>query len=534
MNENDKWYWETLNMGNPPTGTTDTKITGHEILNAINNVANVAGNPLTGKEVQEILKNPSTAQVSQDMLNAANKVQQENNALQDVDKNNLPGGIFEDYYNTAQNQNPNDKVDTTEQISRDFYNMARQAGQGINDQNQWYIGEIAGAKNLYNSAKDDVSRQNANDYANYIRQLAQMRGVNLGQWGDGGSLSTEQSNLALGNYALDKQEEAQEKFKTLQDDLQNKYGYNSQQYFDERYDYYRSKGIGHNRATILAGRETLPYQKERTGFLQNAIDEYGIDDGTTLNQFGVSVLGKLADEDNITGTAYANAYAKPLNEYTYQQNFRNLMATQEASMAKELARQRADMLKTIYTQGAMDNRNNANIVSKEKIAEAKEQGLDKRFNVGEENKFKLEKMKQENRIALEKIKAELAEISELRKSSNSGKTSNNDKETYTRLKDLQNQIYTRLKDAKSDDEPDEEYISELSSNLKRVDELLRTFQDPALNSINYPEATGNPNEDMKVIAEIMKNGGTSNDIRVWGRGFYDANTLHKMIDRFSR
>ena len=248
--------------------------------------------------------------------------------------------------------------DAVKQEQLDF--AAKRAAEGIADESYPLIAQIVKFQNDWqaaNSKGDAEGMKAAHDGAEGVRRIAKVRGIDLGQWDNGGNFSAEQSNFALYNYGLDKLQERQDKFKSVQDDLKNRYALSSQQYYDDRLDYYRSRGVPYGEAVIRAGRETLSYQKDRTGFLQDAIDTFGIDNGTTMNQFGISALGQLATEDNIMGSAYANAYAKPLNEYNYNNAMQQLMATQAAAMQRQNARNQYDWTKTQYTQGQINERN---------------------------------------------------------------------------------------------------------------------------------------------------------------------------------
>ena len=225
----------------------------------------------------------------------------------------------------------------------------------INEQNRAMIQQLNAMKNLYDLApvgeQGDSWRNAAHNQAEVIRRLARDEGIDLGAWGDGGNISTADSNYALMRDQYQQAKAYQEKFNSVQEDLKNKYAMNSQEYFDDRYDYYRRRGVPHAMAILNAGRETTPYARERIGFLQNAIDEYGIDDGV-MNQFGVSVLGNLATEDNILGSAYANAYDMPKKLGEYNRAMQTLMATQKGAMERQLERQRADYEKAVMQANA--------------------------------------------------------------------------------------------------------------------------------------------------------------------------------------
>lgn len=404
----------------------------------------------------------------------------------------------------------------------DSFELARLASGNINNNNLGYINEIIAAKNAWGNATTDADRKAAADYATHIRNLAEMRNIGLGAFGDGNNLTTEQANLAWGNYVLDEAEKYQNKFQAVQDNLKNNYGENSNDHFWRLYDEYRQQGDSDRTAAIKAGRETMGYQQERTQTLQSAIDDYGIEGGV-MNQFGVSLLGQLAEEDNIMGSAYANAYATPKLNFEKQQAMAQEILKQNSANQRKLAEMQYNAALQEMLENGRNVRTDAKNQTTKEVTQFKEdradaradkieKGKNDRFNISEENKFKLAEHR-----------AKLKEITE----KNSG---GSDKEKYSKLKDLQTRVHQQLKDAQAEDEPDEEYIEELKNDLKYIDRLTRTFQDPAL-QIEYPDATGNPQEDEKIAIEMWKNGATSDDIRIWFNASekYDANTITKII-----
>lgn len=288
----------------------------------------------------------------------------------------------------------------------DSFELARLASGNINNNNLGYINEIIAAKNAWGNATTDADRKAAADYATYIRNLAQMNDVDLGQFGDASGLSGEQANLALGKYVLDEAEKAQNKFQAVQDNLKNNYGESSNDHFWRLYDEYRQQGYGDRKAAILAGRETQTYQQDRVSNLRDAINEYGIDNGNILNQFGVNTLAQIAEEDNIMGTAIANGFETPKENYEKQQAMLQEMLRQTSANQRKQAEILANQFITEYVQGQITDRTNSTNKVKQDIAQMKENRNDARTEYTEKNKFDLEKFKQENRVALKKADQE--------------------------------------------------------------------------------------------------------------------------------
>ena len=394
--------------------------------------------------------------------------------------------------------------------------------QNADPMTQTLMDAIYSYQNDYANATTDEARQLAHAGAERAREIARINELDLGLMSNGENLSPEQSNLAMVNAYLNQLGEAQKKFQSVQDNLANNYSESSNDHFWRLYDEYRQQGDSDRIAAIKAGRETTGYQQERVQSLQSAIDDYGIEGGV-MNQFGVSLLGQLADEDNIMGSAYANAYATPKLNYERQQAMAQEILKQNSANQRKLA----EMQYNAALQEMLENGRNVRADAKnqttkqvtqfkEDRADARadkiEKGKNDRFNISEENKFKLAK-----------LRAELKKLTD----KNSGIS---DKEKYSRLKDWQTRVHQQLKDAQAEDEPDEEYIEELKNELSHIDHLVQTFQDPAL-QIEYPDATGNPQEDEKIAIEMWKNGATSDDIRIWFNASekYDANTITKII-----
>lgn len=337
----------------------------------------------------------------------------------------------------AMNTTPTATPAVTAPATPDVYELA---SGGINNRNLGLVGGIIDAKNLYASAPEgtagDAQRKQAHDYAENIRKIAEMRQIPLGQFGEG-NLTTEQANLALGNYLLDQQEQAQNQFLNVQKNLSDNYGESSNDHFWRLYDEYRQQGKGDRDATILAGRKTMAYQQARKDKLIDAINEYGIENGNTLNQFGMNMLAQVAEEDNIMGTVYANGFANPRINYEKQQAALMETLKQNAAdrrKAQEIAAQKANIQYQVEHQ---DLRTAANLASKESegqrnrensynIATLKEDRTDARTDKVEAGK---------DRRAKEKIEADkiLAEIRASKKNSNKAKTQQELEKEYAEI-----------------------------------------------------------------------------------------------------
>ena len=304
-----------------------------------------------------------------------------------------------------------ERPSVTEQVSQDNVDLLKENANKylnqINSGNYGLIQQIAANKNSYENDQTaamlqsqgynvtgDNIRQKVHDDTEYLRKFANAENIDLGAWGSAEGISNADSQFAMDRYNYEQAKTAKEKFENVQKQLREDYAQSSQQRFEELYDYYRSQHKSQRDSIILAGRETMAYAKERTGFLQNAIDEYGIDDGAILNQFGVSVLGQLATEDNIMGTAYAQAMqkARENNKAAYDRLIQNLAGQMERAQ---------------YVQGQTNLRKNADIQSAEKIAAgnnttSRQNTVDRinsdidKFNVSEKHKFELENLKFEH------------------------------------------------------------------------------------------------------------------------------------------
>lgn len=379
---------------------------------------------------------------------------------------------------------------------------------GINDKNAQGIEGINYWKNFYDSApqgkEGDAKRAYAANQADYIRKFFKMRGIDLGEWG-GNNLSTEQSNLAWGNYVLNEAEKYQNKFQAVQDNLKNNYGENSNDHFWRLYDEYRQQGYGDRQAAILAGRETRTYQQERVGNLRDAINEYGIDNGNSLNQFGVNTLAQIAEEDNIMGTAIAQGFATPKENYEKQQAMLQEMLRQTSANQRKQAEILANQFLTEYVQGQTNLRNTQTNQTKLDVAEINQGGQDARQKALFKHQWDLKKADQEFQIFMKEFEAALKG----EKQNGTGQSGKANKEDYDKLRNMRSRYEKIYNDAAG--AGDTQSANEIKAKMDYIDKLLDYKEDP-----RYQYDWGDDNEaNARSYLAAEKQGVTSEELKQW-------------------
>ena len=415
-----------------------------------------------------------------------------------------------------------ERPSVTEQVSQDNVDLLKENANKylnqINSGNYGWIQQIAANKNSYENADQtaamlqsqgynvtgDNIRQKVHDNTEYLRKFANAEGIDLGAWGSAEGISNADSQFAMDRYNYNQAKTAKEKFENVQKQLREDYAQSSQQRFEELYDYYRSQHKSQRDSIILAGRETMAYAKERTGFLQNAIDEYGIDDGAILNQFGVGVLGQLATEDNIMGTAYAQAYQTPKENYNKMLEMQKARENNQAAYKRLIEKMAGDMNLAEFNQSQNNLRADKKIESAEKIAAEKNQTSKENtqlredgLNARAEALRKLrESIAQANIVSREKIAMAKQRLSD------SGNKNISDKDKKAMIDDLKIQksvLEDQLKRAQElEDSESTTTAQALLTQLEEVEQNLLDTTNPDFNL-----EWNNDDTDANVMAYIM-------------------------------
>lgn len=401
------------------------------------------------------------------------------------------------------------------------FDLAKLASGEINDSNNSLIYELIRAKNFYNAAQEgqggDADRKAAADYATYIRNLAKMNNVSLGSsFDDGNNLSTEQANLAWGKYVLDETNKAQQKFQSVQDNLKNNFGESSNQHYWRLYDEYRQNGDSDRTAAIKAGRETMNYQQNRVQSLQSAIDDYGIEGGT-MNQFGVSLLGQLAEEDNIMGSAYANAYATPKLNFEKQQAIAQETLRQTSADRRKAAEIQANAVIQKMLEAGRQDRAKLQSETSMRNTDVKEESANERFNTAEKNKVKMAEIKHKNSVALQKADQEFQIFLEEfkarlkgEKQSGTGQSGKASKEDYDKLRNMRNR-YEKIYNAAVESD-DAQSADGIKAKMDYIDKLLDYEEDPRY---QYDWIDNDDDSNARSYLAAEKQGVTPEELKQW-------------------
>lgn len=330
----------------------------------------------------------------------------------------------------------------------------------------------------------------------YIRRMAQDGGVELGLWGGTDRLTPEQSAYATGVNQIRLNKE-------LEDSLVGKYGLNSDQFFERRYSEYRRNGEGHERATILAGRDASDYQADRMTFLDSTMNNFGITDGR-FNQLGSRLKGMLAEEDAIRASVYNNDFATPKDEYNYgnqvaMAELASALGMDKLQLQKALEgqlqaqRDAAAWEREIFKQQQANNRNDKNIAARLKAAEIRGGNGGGRSGGGSSKEEKAEITRLEKTIKFQE--------KELEKMAAAGNT---DSEEYRAAQE------------------------QLEQNKAIYSRYLKGYLD-----IDIGEFTGDSRNDAEVIRRGLQYEWSYPELRniATGSGIYDPVVFRKFFDR---
>lgn len=163
------------------------------------------------------------------------------------------------------------------------------------------------------------------------------------------------------------------------------------QYQDDLVSVGLSKRLARKAAAQYAGE----LRQQRAQELMTGLQTYGINGDGSMNQFGVGLLQKLAQEDPTGATLMFNAMAMPKNMYdNAQQNYRSLLQLQNQSEINEANNRRAEEIarEQIEAQNARDAARNQLEVEK---YNTKNQLEIEKFNREQEYKYQELQLKQQ-------------------------------------------------------------------------------------------------------------------------------------------
>ena len=183
--------------------------------------------------------------------------------------------------------------------NRDALNLAAQASQGAMD--------------------------NAHQSAENTRQLANALGINSELFGENVSLQDAKNIMGnIGNAARNSLLYGEQFNRT------------SDEFFEDKYRELRQQGRTHRDATILAGDAAREYQANRRAALNQGLNLFGRTDNR-INDVGMDIISKLAQENPEMANLNVNSYALPKNEYNNAFDWQKLQFADAAAMEKLLA-----------------------------------------------------------------------------------------------------------------------------------------------------------------------------------------------------
>lgn len=90
----------------------------------------------------------------------------------------------------------------------------------------------------------------------------------------------------------------------------------SGRYYDETYNFLRSKGSNSDIAHDIAYQRAKKYAYERLNRLETMFNIYGVTGNNVINSTGVMLLAKIAEEETDVSNRYSNMYYSPKDAYS--------------------------------------------------------------------------------------------------------------------------------------------------------------------------------------------------------------------------
>ena len=209
----------------------------------------------------------------------------------------------------------------TDEVNMATLNGARRdKSQYLSRTQNELIGGILNAKNSWDYAQNVINnplstddqrqqalatQQQANDNANYLRDLAQRLNVNL--TGYDSDTPLRDANL---NYDA-------AKIKTIHDFIDN--DMDSDQFYMQKYRDLIAKGYSPRLANKFAGSQAMEYRSQRLAKYATMMDMFGQNNGAMTREGALmlSMLGREADDPSVAGlgNVFGSLYASPQKQY---------------------------------------------------------------------------------------------------------------------------------------------------------------------------------------------------------------------------
>ena len=343
--------------------------------------------------------------------------------------------------------------------------------------------------------------------AEYIRDLARRRGLTDEQLGYFGSdVTLEEANRALANNDLN-----------AIFNLRDKYQMNSDDYYEKMYSEYREQGMSPPRAAMFASDAAAKYKAERLAALGDGLSLYGRTNGA-LNDTGIDILSRMAQDNPEATNINLNAYAKPQDEYN--NNFKYQMAQAMHAMGLE-DKQIAAMLNMDLEQVRQNFQAQQNAI--------KQAWEETKYNTDREDKYNLKYIDHKHAFDLAEFQSALrVQEKKLEDLAKSGKI---DKEDYQKQKDRYERIKGEYKIAI--ESGDVETAAQKLEELKKMGEVLNTYTDPK-NNVEIEFKGGDAKEDYDKIAEMLSAGFKDQPIIDYLTQIYGRDTAMMMFAKVQK
>ena len=169
------------------------------------------------------------------------------------------------------------------------------------------------AQMLQNQAERQALQNQAHDYAQNTRKLANALNLNLDDYGENVTLQDTRNALAQNQY------------RALKDAINRKYSLSSDDWFNRRYKELRDAGYSDRSAKGTAAVEAQQYKAERMNYLDNVFNSFGRNERGGITDVGQMLMQRYAQDNPVGANLYTSLSPGLLNDY----NFDNSVALAE-------------------------------------------------------------------------------------------------------------------------------------------------------------------------------------------------------------
>ena len=191
-----------------------------------------------------------------------------------------------------------------------------------------------------------VIMQDANEKAEMTRRIAKENGINLAGFTANDTIKQSEENLM------------NESLKAIDEVYHGKFGKSSDQFYDERYQYYIGQGMDKDTAMRLAREEGTMYKYMKIQYMRDVTPEV-INGGRIENSQQLAWIAKVAEEDPMFAQMLLNGNVLPGEQFTHDRDRNETLqdrALDEASKSA-LSDQRFQNSLALIMQGYENQRN---------------------------------------------------------------------------------------------------------------------------------------------------------------------------------